>query len=422
MTFYQISEETFNIISQAKFTASEYKIWHYFVIKDPFGDRWSNLPTIKDLIEILEVSKATFYRAIAKFSEFKLFDFRGQMQCRNLRPSVSKMRQQSQEKNDSQDNETAVSKMRQQSQKCKKQSLETLPVKDYSSSQTNKTNNTFSYVSNNTHTDSDVLQEKILNSQSVNSDESTELPTEKELKNEYQPEKGKVKSSEGCNTLESRSTLSRTQSINWQWLPEGVWNIDSKLDPAFQEWLAKRWMAKFDDIADIHEAKANVLAYFRNDPAKLPIKWEEYQNHYLSKGQNIKTRIENGCRINDEEKQDFVTRASALKPLDYSQCVSASKTAVSKTAVNIYSNNDQKEIEAVNKEETKPTYYTEPETGEKYLNENNQKYEDVTGLHDRIEQEEKITYSTQTKNKWEELGKKLRNKSKGKGFGGRKNG
>ena len=119
--------------------------------------------------------------------------------------------------------------------------------------------------------------------------------------------------------------LSRTQRINWQWMPEGAWNINGKLDPAFQEWLAKRWLAKYNDIADIYEAKANVLAYFHNDPEKLPIRWEQYQAEFLAKADNIKTRLDHQCKIKDKEKKDFCDRLSALKPLDESQSVSANQ-------------------------------------------------------------------------------------------------
>ena len=95
-------------------------------------------------------------------------------------------------------------------------------------------------------------------------------------------------------------------------MPEGVWNINGKLDPAFQEWLAKKWLAKYDDIADIYEAKANVLAYFNNDPQKLPIRWKEYQAQFIAKGENLKTRIDHGCQIKEPEKQEFCDRLSKL--------------------------------------------------------------------------------------------------------------
>ena len=145
----------------------------------------------------------------------------------------------------------------------------------------------------------------------------------------------------------SDKTLSRTQSVNWKWLPEGAWNINGKLDPAFQEWLAKKWLAKYDDLADIYEAKANVLAYFHNDPQKLPIRWEQYQEEFLSKAENIKTRLDHECKIKDKEKKDFLDRLSALKPLDESQSVSANQPI---QASNLVLNQYQKLAQADKKE------------------------------------------------------------------------
>ncbi len=102
---------------------------------------------------------------------------------------------------------------------------------------------------------------------------------------------------------------------------EGAWNVNGKLDPAFQEWLAKKWVVKYQDC-DIYESKANVLAYFRNDPAKLPIRWEQYQEEYFAKVQNIKNRLDNGCTISPEQQQETIDLLSALKPLDSEQSVS----------------------------------------------------------------------------------------------------
>ena len=112
-----------------------------------------------------------------------------------------------------------------------------------------------------------------------------------------------------------------TRNSIWQWLPEGAWNVNGKLDSAFQEWLAKKWVVKYQDC-DIYESKANVLAYFRNDPAKLPIRWKQYQEEYLAKVQNIKNRLDNGCTISPEQQQETIALLGALKPLDPEKSVS----------------------------------------------------------------------------------------------------
>ena len=249
--------------------------------------------------------------------------------------------------------------MRKNSQNCENRSSKALTELDSTVSQTLQTPQTSSYVSNQeTHTQENVLQDKekkngqeVINESTIDqekiTDELAKSITQQEEEffrscsaneikkiQEYvkiykEEEKLKSNSSKGFNHRSNykdkrrANKLSRTQGINWQWMPEGAWNINGKLDPAFQEWLAKKWLYKYDDIADIYEAKANVLAYFHNDPQKLPIRWEQYQEEFLSKADNIKTRLDHECKIKDKEKKDFLDRLSALKPLDESQSVSA---------------------------------------------------------------------------------------------------
>ncbi|BAQ61623.1 hypothetical protein GM3708_2029 [Geminocystis sp. NIES-3708] len=126
------------------------------------------------------------------------------------------------------------------------------------------------------------------------------------------------------NQLMSKHTLtpinSSVQSVNWQWLPEGVWNINGKLDPNFHNWLAQKWLIKYPD-SDIYETKANVLSYFRNDPVKLPIKWEQYQAEFLAKAENIKERLNLGCIISEQQQQETMARLTALKPLNPEQSI-----------------------------------------------------------------------------------------------------
>lgn len=99
------------------------------------------------------------------------------------------------------------------------------------------------------------------------------------------------------------------------WLPDGVWKMGGKLDPAFQEWLAKKWVSKYGDC-DLIEAKANVLAYFCNNPCKLPIRWQQYREEFLATAQNIQHRLNQGCPIPLQQQQQTLERISALKPID----------------------------------------------------------------------------------------------------------
>ena len=83
------------------------------------------------------------------------------------------------------------------------------------------------------------------------------------------------------------------------------------------EWLAKKWVAKYGD--DIYEAKANVLSYFRNDQAKLPIKWEQYHEEFKARFENIDTRLKNGITVSPEQRLNAIANARAVLPLSEEQ-------------------------------------------------------------------------------------------------------
>jgi len=143
-SFYPVTAEISQKLRQAKLTAAEYRIWLYLIEVDPWGDRYKDLETLK-VIEECEVSKATFYRAIAKFQELEVFDFQDKgFSIRNLcGAAVSKTRKtQSQDCEKSLKTEKKVSKMRQNSQNCENQPLEASHSKGSEVSQTIQTNKT----------------------------------------------------------------------------------------------------------------------------------------------------------------------------------------------------------------------------------------------------------------------------------------
>jgi hypothetical protein len=90
-------------------TAAEWRLWSLLVTLDPFGDRYQDLPDLLEIMQMCDMSKPTFYRAIAKFEELNLFDSQPlQIAFRNLRGQkiVSNLRQQSQKRDNSLKNET----------------------------------------------------------------------------------------------------------------------------------------------------------------------------------------------------------------------------------------------------------------------------------------------------------------------------
>jgi len=141
--FYPLVASTAQKLRNAKLTSSEWAIWSYLVEVDPWGNRYHEVETL-EVMEKCKVSKATYYRAIAKFQDNEIFDFQDKgFNVRNLQGAhslknekvVSEMRQLSQNC-ESQNCETSlnfektVSKLRQLSQNCENHGSKVAPSKD----------------------------------------------------------------------------------------------------------------------------------------------------------------------------------------------------------------------------------------------------------------------------------------------------
>ena len=152
--FYPFTSSMAKKLREAGLSAAEWRFWAYLTEQDPWGDRYKELDPL-DIMRECGMSKATYYRAKAKFQELGLFDFQeSKVSFRNLE-GISQMRQESQKsestlKNEtaSLKNETAKAEMRQKSQERENQTLHPVPSKDSKTLQTssdfNQTNQTLS--------------------------------------------------------------------------------------------------------------------------------------------------------------------------------------------------------------------------------------------------------------------------------------
>ena len=137
---YPLTPELARQLRSAKLTAAEWHVWSYLVTLDPFGENYQEIDLLVILSEC-EISKPTFYRAIARLQELEFIDtqpakfaFRNLIGARRLLSEnsiknekvVSKMRKQSQKRDPSIKNEKVVSKMRKQSQERDKFDLKAL--------------------------------------------------------------------------------------------------------------------------------------------------------------------------------------------------------------------------------------------------------------------------------------------------------
>jgi hypothetical protein len=141
-------------LREAGLSAAEWRFWSYLTEQDPWGENYKELDPF-DIMRECGISKATYYRAKAKFQELGLFDFQeSKVSVRNLE-GITKMRREAQKSEATLKNQTATLKnetakleMRLKPQKRENQSLCPLPSKDSETLQTysdlNKTNQTLS--------------------------------------------------------------------------------------------------------------------------------------------------------------------------------------------------------------------------------------------------------------------------------------
>ena len=146
--YYRLYPSLSKKLRMANLSAAEWRFWAYLTERDQWGDRYKSLNCF-DVMTECGMSKATYYRAKAKFQEEGLFDFqegkvdfinlygnsRSKKNSQKVAPTIesevsedettfSKMRQVAQKCDASFKNETPNSEMRQAVQKCDNESLE----------------------------------------------------------------------------------------------------------------------------------------------------------------------------------------------------------------------------------------------------------------------------------------------------------
>jgi hypothetical protein len=74
-TFYPLTPDMGQRLRNANLTAAEWRLWSYLVEIDPFGDRYFELPDTLSIMQVCNIKKTSFYKAMAKFQSLELFDF-----------------------------------------------------------------------------------------------------------------------------------------------------------------------------------------------------------------------------------------------------------------------------------------------------------------------------------------------------------
>jgi hypothetical protein len=99
------------------------------------------------------------------------------------------------------------------------------------------------------------------------------------------------------------------------WIPNGAWKMPSgAIDGGFVDWLARKWLNWYGDRLkdDLYAARGDVVTYFLNNPNRLPIRWEQYQQETEHRYQNAQLRMQHDMTLSDQEQQTLIARSRAI--------------------------------------------------------------------------------------------------------------
>jgi hypothetical protein len=345
--FFQLSSEAIKKLWETNLTGNDWKVYSFLSLLDPFGDRWCELPSIKDICTLLEMSKTSFYRAMTKLRDGGIIDAKVKgVMFQNLLGSA-KMNPDSQKRNASTKNVTAVTDIKPESQIRENRELKPREDKGSSVSQTLQT----SHISlDSSYPDGEGQKESEQETgqpEDIGEDKGTNTnPSSQNLKSETQASTSDLKedkNSGGCSMDEGsfqivvtekpilKTTKQNSNGIDWDWLPEGVWKKEGKLDGDFLEWVASDYIKRYGET--IESARSNAQICFFNNPQKLPVYWKRYHEEYLSKLKNTDTLLNHGVKIKDDRREQTIKRVRAVLPVAEEQSVAGKETPVDSNSI-----------------------------------------------------------------------------------------
>ena len=275
--FYKLSIDTIDTILTVGLPKSAQNLLWYLCKLNPFGDHRIQI-TWQKAQQAIGISKASFYRALAQLKDAGLLisqSFSGF--CVSLK------------------NKTTVSDLKPESQNCDTES-QNWDATLYIDLQTDQTLSEGESAKKEKISDPDAGQQDKVPIAVCG------IATVEQHSSVTPISQGEEKfSAAAC-------TKKHTKGFNW--LPEGPWNIEGKLDPNFRDFIVNDWLKRFG--GDIHAKRADVLSHFKKDPANLPIRWEQYQSEYLNRVQNTQILLSNGVAIKPETQDKLLTHHRAL--------------------------------------------------------------------------------------------------------------
>lgn len=283
--FYKLTTDTAAELIAAKLPSSSWKLWIWITTLNPFGDRSVQI-TWKNAKKAIKISKTTFYRALRLLVDSGLLVIE-RMSCfcvsfKNGTPDP--------------DAETESQNRDSQSQNCDP----TLYI-DLQTFQTLSDREDEEKIQNTPEPDSKTEQGNEVNPVGQVSQDSPVIA--EVIQNAPVEPK-----SQGKEKYSAARTKKSTKNFNW--LPEGPWNLDGKLDPNFVDYIAKDWVKRFG--GDIHAKRADVLSHFKKDPANLAIRWEQYRSEFVDRVQNAKILLSKGVSMKPEIQDKLLTNQRAV--------------------------------------------------------------------------------------------------------------
>ena len=333
LTFFPFTQNNFERLKEADLSAAEWRLWAYLVSLIPFGDRFVDLPDTSSILAACQISKSAFYRAIDKIRTFKLFEFQDKgFQAKNLCYSWVRKSEKEVDSSSSQNWETCprigkpVPELGNLSQNWENESPEPLPDKDRDRSQTiqiDQISHTADPESERENFSEMKIQEKSTNEEYIEASAVNNAQNQEEPKKPEKPEKPETDLVQKSSVKEKSSAAISPKKIPkvklkpvepqpqiLNWIPDGPWCIDGKLDPNFIDAIARDWIGRFG--GDLNQRRADVLSHLKKDPANFAIRWQQYADNWLQRYQNTQIQLQRGFEIEADYQQRLLENHRAI--------------------------------------------------------------------------------------------------------------
>lgn len=100
------------------------------------------------------------------------------------------------------------------------------------------------------------------------------------------------------------------QMREFNWVPDGPWKVDNKLDSNFVDWLTGKWVRDYGK--DVHTTRRNVQLHLKKDAANFAIAWDEYHREHLHRFSNAAVRERSGGVLSLDEQQRLLQHSAAV--------------------------------------------------------------------------------------------------------------